>query len=81
MPPKRRPNKYVYRSIVFAGVAAVKLFRVKVIPSGLEHLPQDEIIRGLNRTVEPNNSLGNPIACNVADGTGLWEEHALPAEI
>ncbi|MGK3709374.1 lysophospholipid acyltransferase family protein [Arthrobacter sp. IK3] len=53
MPPKRRPNKYVYRSIVFAGVAAVKLFRVKVIPTGLEHLPQDEVIRGLNRRVEP----------------------------
>ena len=53
MPRKRRPNKYVYRTIVFAGVAAVKLFRIRVTPSGLEHLPAGEDIRGLNRKVVP----------------------------
>ncbi|MBD8043803.1 1-acyl-sn-glycerol-3-phosphate acyltransferase [Arthrobacter sp. Sa2BUA2] len=53
MPRKRRPNKYVYRTIVLAGVAAVKLFRIKVIPSGLENLPADEVIRGLDREVAP----------------------------
>ena len=53
MPHKRRPNKSFYRSIVFSGVAAVKLFRVKVIASGLEHLPTDGVVRGLDRKVEP----------------------------
>ncbi|MFZ3454125.1 lysophospholipid acyltransferase family protein [Arthrobacter sp. 7Tela_A1] len=53
MSRKRRPNKYVYRSIVLAGVAAVKLFRVPVIASGVEHFPADEVIKGLDRKVVP----------------------------
>ena len=53
MPRKRRPNKYVYRTIVLAGVAAIKLFRIRVVASGLENLPADEEIRGLDREVAP----------------------------
>ncbi|KAD3632952.1 1-acyl-sn-glycerol-3-phosphate acyltransferase [Arthrobacter yangruifuii] len=53
MPAKRNPNKFVYRGIVFTGLAARSLFRIPVIPSGLENLPADEEIRGLNRTRVP----------------------------
>lgn len=49
----RSPNKYVYRGIVLTGVLARALFRVPVIPSGLENLPADEDIRGLDRRVVP----------------------------
>ncbi|MDN3904678.1 lysophospholipid acyltransferase family protein [Arthrobacter sp. YD2] len=53
LPAKRSPNKYVYRGIVFTGLAARGLFRVPVIPSGLENLPTGEQIRGLDRKVVP----------------------------
>ncbi|MCQ1986950.1 1-acyl-sn-glycerol-3-phosphate acyltransferase [Arthrobacter sp. zg-Y844] len=53
MPAKRNPNKFVYRGIVFTGLTARSLFRVPVIPSGLENLPAHEDIHGLNRTVVP----------------------------
>ena len=53
MPARRSPNKYVYRSIVFTGLAARSIFRVPVIPSGLENLPTDQEIRGLDRKVVP----------------------------
>lgn len=53
MPAKRSPNKYVYRSIVFAGLTARSLFGVPVLPSGLENLPGNEDIHGLDRKVIP----------------------------
>ncbi len=53
MTAKRSPNKYVYRGIVFTGLAARSLFRIPVLPSGLENLPTDEQIRGLDRKVVP----------------------------
>lgn len=48
-----RPNKYAYRTIVLAGLAAVKLFRVPLIASGEEHLPDDQVVHGLDREVRP----------------------------
>ena len=50
---KLSPNKYVYRTIVLTGILSTKIFRVPVIPSGLENLPADEEISGLNRKVVP----------------------------
>ncbi|WP_461168637.1 lysophospholipid acyltransferase family protein [Arthrobacter sp. Z1-15] len=50
---KFRPNKYVYRSIVLTGALSIKLFRVPVLPSGLENLPGNEEISGLDRKVVP----------------------------
>ncbi|MBO0895466.1 lysophospholipid acyltransferase family protein [Arthrobacter sunyaminii] len=47
------PNKYVYRSIVLTGIASTKVFRIPVLPSGLENLPRDEEIHGLTRTAVP----------------------------
>jgi 1-acyl-sn-glycerol-3-phosphate acyltransferase len=51
--PQLRPNKYAYRAIVLAGLAAVKLFRVPLLASGEEHLPTDQVVRGLHREVRP----------------------------
>lgn len=53
MAPQLRPNKYAYRAIVLAGLAAVKLFRVPLLASGEEHLPTDQVVRGLHREVRP----------------------------
>ena len=50
---KFSPNKYVYRSIVLTGIASTKLFRVPVLPSGLENLPAHEEIHGWTRTAVP----------------------------
>ena len=53
MAPQLRPSKHAYRAIVLAGLAAVKLFRVRLLASGEEDLPRDQVVHGLTREVVP----------------------------
>lgn len=53
--PRRplRPNRFAYRAIVFAGVAALTALRVDMQVTGAENLPRDEDVRGLHRRIVP----------------------------